>query len=137
ESYADRLRGFREAAAALGVEDRRVPVGGRSPEKIIEELAGARATAVFLEEPADAAVVVHAARERGLVVPRDLSILALGAPTRPVRVDLDVTGFHIPRREMGRRAVELLVELLEKGGTPQELLPCTPVEGATLAPAGG
>jgi DNA-binding LacI/PurR family transcriptional regulator len=35
---------------------------------------------------------------------------------------------------MGRRAVELLTQVLEHGGTPQELLACELVEGSTLAP---
>jgi DNA-binding LacI/PurR family transcriptional regulator len=67
-------------------------------------------------------------------VPRDLSVLVLGAHTTPVRTDIDFTGFRIPRREMGRRAVELLTQVLESGGAPQEMLPCELVEGSTLAP---
>ncbi|MFF5114332.1 LacI family DNA-binding transcriptional regulator [Streptosporangium sp. NPDC000509] len=135
ESPADRMRGFREAVAAVGAEGVHVPVVGRTPEEMLDELSAAGVTAVFAEEPADAVAIMHAAGERGLEIPVDLSFIALGAPTRPVRVDVDLTGFRIPRREMGRRAVELLARLLERGGgTPQELLPCELVEGSTLAP---
>ncbi|MGV9779018.1 LacI family DNA-binding transcriptional regulator [Streptosporangium sp. NPDC003464] len=134
ESSADRLRGFRGAVAAAGVDGIRVPTADRTPDGLLDELAGAGATAAFVEEWADGLAVARAARERGVAVPGELSLLALGAPTRPAR--LDFTGFRIPRREMGRRAVELLAEVLESGGTPQELLPCELVDGATLAPAG-
>ncbi|WP_239514315.1 LacI family DNA-binding transcriptional regulator [Streptosporangium sp. 'caverna'] len=135
ESPADRMRGFREAVAAVGADGLHVPVAGRTPDDLLDELAAERVTAAFVEEPADAVAIVHAARERGLMIPEDLSILGLGAPTRPVHVDIDFTGFRIPRREMGRRAVELLMEVLEGGGeTPQELLPCELVDGSTLAP---
>ncbi|MEV4749231.1 LacI family DNA-binding transcriptional regulator [Streptosporangium sp. NPDC049248] len=135
ESPADRMRGFREAVAAVGADGVHVQVTGRTPGELLEELSAARVTAAFVEEPADAVAITHAVRERGLTIPGDLSILALGAPTRPVQVDVDLTGFRIPRREMGRRAVELLAELLESGGeTPQELLACELVEGSTLAP---
>lgn len=139
ESPADRMRGFREAVAAVGAEGSHVPVTGRTPEEILGELSATGVTAAFVEEPADAVAIMHAAGERGLAIPGDLSILALGAPTRPVRVDVDLTGFRIPRQEMGRRAVELLAEVLEGGEgttrTPQELLACELVEGSTLAPA--
>ncbi|MFF5213080.1 LacI family DNA-binding transcriptional regulator [Streptosporangium sp. NPDC000396] len=135
ESRADRLRGFREAAAALGVDGIHVPVAGRTPDDLLAGLAEAGTTAAFVEESADSVAIAHAARERGLVIPGDLSILALGIPAHPAH--LDFTGFRIPRREMGRRAVELLTGVLESGGTPQELLPCELVDGATLAPARG
>ncbi|WP_433236736.1 LacI family DNA-binding transcriptional regulator [Streptosporangium sp. CA-135522] len=134
ESSADRLRGFREAVAATGSGGIRTPTAGRTPDDLLDELIGAGTTAVFVEAWADGVAIVRAARRRGVTVPGDLSILALGVPTRPVRVGF--TGFRIPRREMGRRAVELLTEVLESGGTPQELLPCEPVDGVTLAPAG-
>lgn len=135
ESYADRLRGFGEAARRLGVTGVHLP----RPDDLVVDLVGdllhAGVTAVFAEELADAVAAVRAARERGLSVPRDLSVVALGAASRPVHTDIDFSGFRIPRREMGRRAVELLTGLLEHGGTPQELLACEPVEGSTLASA--
>ncbi|WP_344979557.1 substrate-binding domain-containing protein, partial [Streptosporangium fragile] len=127
ESYADRLRGFREAAAALGAH------GIHVPQADLGRLVADGVTAVFVEESADGVAIVQAAQARGLTVPGDLSVLALGALTRPVRSDIDFTGFRIPKREMGRRAVELLSALLEEGGTPQELLVCEPVDGSTLA----
>ncbi|MFJ2029097.1 LacI family DNA-binding transcriptional regulator [Streptosporangium sp. NPDC087985] len=136
ESRADRLRGFREAVDPVGVDGIHLPVTGRTPDDLLGDLTGAGVTAVFVEEWADGVAIARAAGERGVTVPGDLSILALGTPTRPVRDDIDFTGFRIPRREMGRRAVELLTGVLENGGAPQELLPCELVDGATLAPAG-
>jgi DNA-binding LacI/PurR family transcriptional regulator len=91
-----------------------------------------------MEEYADGVAIAAVARERGLDVPRDLSIVALGDPTRPAPTDVDFTMFRIPRRQMGWQAVEMLTGLLE--GTPdaerpiQVLLPCEQVEGTTLAP---
>ncbi|MEV0385688.1 LacI family DNA-binding transcriptional regulator [Nonomuraea sp. NPDC050643] len=126
ESYADRLRGFTEGVAAAGVEGVHLTSA--------DGLFGSGATVVFAEELADGAAIAEVARTRGLDVPRDLSIVALGAPTRPVSTDIDFAGFRIPRREMGHRAVELLTQVLERGGTPQELLACELVEGSTLAP---
>ncbi len=126
ESLADRLRGFTEGVAATGAEGVRLPSA--------DGLFDSGATAVLTEELADGVAIVQAARERGLAVPDELSVLVLGANTTPVHTDIDFTGFHIPRREMGRRAVELLTQVLESGGAPRELLPCELIEGSTLAP---
>ncbi|MEU0883773.1 LacI family DNA-binding transcriptional regulator [Lentzea sp. NPDC005914] len=126
ESSADRLRGFREAVAAHGVDGIHVPFTG------LDQLLDAGVTAVLTEEVSDGAALVLAARERGLSVPGDLSVLMLGAATRPAPDDVDLTGFGIPRREMGRRAVQALTEVLENGTTPQELLACEFVAGSTL-----
>jgi DNA-binding LacI/PurR family transcriptional regulator len=124
ESSADRLRGFREAVAAHGVEGTHVPFAG------LDQLKGF--TAVLAEEVSDGAALVLAARERGLSVPGDLSVMTLGAATRPAPEEIGLTGFTIPRREMGRRAVQALTEVLESAATPQELLPCEFVAGSTL-----
>lgn len=126
ESSADRLRGFEQAVAAHGVE------GTHLPFAELEKVLTSGVTAVLAEEVSDGAALVLAARERGLSVPGDLSVLMLGAATRPAPEDVPLTGFRIPRREMGRRAVQALTEVLENGSTPQELLPCEFVEGSTL-----
>ncbi|KOV75854.1 substrate-binding domain-containing protein, partial [Nocardia sp. NRRL S-836] len=127
ESSADRLLGFHEAVAARGVH------GVHRPTASLDELRDAGVTAVLTEELSDGAALVLAARERGLSVPGDLSVLMLGAATRPASDDVALTGFfRIPRREMGRRAVQALTEVLERATTPRELLPCEFVEGSTL-----
>lgn len=82
---------------------------------------------------------VPAARARGMAIPAELSVVALGHPTRlaPELASLTFTGFRIPRREMGWRAVELLAAVIDDTAneqTRQQLLPCEPVDGATLAP---
>lgn len=126
ESSADRLRGFKQAVAAHGVRGTHLPFAG------LERLRDAGITAVLSEEVSDGAALVLAARERGLSVPGDLSVLMLGAATRPAPDDVALTGFRIPRREMGRRAVQALTEVLARGTTPRELLACEFVEGTTL-----
>jgi len=135
ESHADRERGFRAAVTAAGVTGLREPVEDRSPADLLDSMLARGVTVALMEEYADGAAIAAVARERGLDVPRDLSILALGDPTRPAPTDIDFTGFRIPRREMGWQAVEVLTHVIE--GTPQveqRLLACEPVDGATLAP---
>ncbi|HEY9335442.1 MAG TPA: substrate-binding domain-containing protein, partial [Kribbella sp.] len=79
-----------------------------------------------------------AAAERGVDVPGDLSVVALGDATRAAASDLDFSGFHVPRRAMGVRAVELLEAVLSGTATEQQLLlPCELTDGITLTPPEG
>jgi DNA-binding LacI/PurR family transcriptional regulator len=130
ESSADRLRGFRQIAPRAP----HVAAAGRELSDVLDELLALEVTAAFVEDLADAAALADAARHRGLSVPGDLSVVALGDASRPVPSDADYSGFHIPRKEMGRQAVGLLESILS--GDPaetQQLLSCDLVEGSTLA----
>lgn len=132
ESSADRLRGFREAA---GRRAPHLPTTGRSPGELLDDLLERRITAAFVEERADAIALYGAAAERGVDVPGELSVIALGDSTRPVATDPDFSGFHVPRRAMGLRAVELLEAILSGATTDRQLLlPCELTDGITLSP---
>ncbi|WP_026871118.1 LacI family DNA-binding transcriptional regulator [Inquilinus limosus] len=138
ESSDDRWAGFRSAVDKAGVDWVHEPGEGRDPGEIVDGLLRAGATAALVEDQADAVVLERAARDRGVAVPDDLSLIALGNPTRPVATDIDFTCFRIPREEMGRQAVEILTLVMsgqEEGR--QRLLPCELAEGQTLGPAPG
>ncbi|NUT36924.1 MAG: LacI family DNA-binding transcriptional regulator [Hamadaea sp.] len=136
ESHADRRRGFLRAATHAGVAAGHESFGARAPGEVLDALRAAGVTAVFVEEYADAVALVLAAAERGVDIPGDLSVVTLGDPTRPAsHIDLEFTGFRIPRGDMGSQAVDVLMALLEGAETDrQRLLPCELVDGATLAP---
>ncbi|WP_307868460.1 LacI family DNA-binding transcriptional regulator [Micromonospora sp. C95] len=135
ESHTDRFAGYRASLDAAGLPARHEPTD-RSPADLLDALLDAGVTAVLAEEYADGVALATVAAERGLTVPADLSILALGDPTRPTTSDLEFTGFRIPRRDMGWQAVEVLTGLLAgvPGTVTQRLLPCQPVDGVTLRP---
>jgi DNA-binding LacI/PurR family transcriptional regulator len=136
ESSADRLLGFRQAAGARAPH---LPTADRSGSQVLDAVLEHKVTAVFVEERADAVALADAATQRGIDIPADLSVIALGDSTRPAATDIDFSGFHVPRREMGRQATELLEAVLSghaEAGT-QRLLPCVLAEGTTLtAPKG-
>lgn len=136
ESYADRMRGFTEAAEAARAARHHEQVTGRALAQVLDVLRDARITAAFVEEYADGVALAQLAGERGLAVPGELSILTLGDPTRPaLHTDVEFTGFRIPRQQMGAQAVDVLMALLEgDAGNWQRLLGCEFVAGATLAP---
>jgi DNA-binding LacI/PurR family transcriptional regulator len=131
ESSADRFRGLREVAPDAVRLDMTTDV-----DALLDQLRVARVTVVFCERAEDAWALEQAARSRGIRLPEELSLVALGDPITPLPVGRDYTGFRIPRREMGWQSVELLTEILHGPGDTrcQRLLPCVPVEGGTLAP---
>jgi len=125
-----RLEGSVRAAEAAGLEWSEVPVElvpVTSPEGC---LAGARAlldrasgvTAVFAFSDPLALAVRQAARERGLSVPGDLSIVGFD-DTAPAGEGL--TSIHQPLRDKGRIAAERLLGALSQEPPPagSELLP--------------
>lgn len=135
ESIADRWRGFGSvlgegAELALHVDAVNQPAG-----EILERIVSSGATAAFFIELADAVRVEMAARERGLSVPQDFSMVVLGSHIRAGRSPVRFTSYDIPREEMGRHATAMLVNRIETGSAGgRVLLTCPLVEGETLGP---
>lgn len=137
ESIADRWLGF-EAALGLTKTELAVHIDtvNRPAADILDAIRSSGATAAFFIELADAVRVETLARERGISIPGDCSMIVLGSHIRASRSPLRFTSYDIPREEMGRRATAMLVNRIETGGIgDQILLPCDPVEGETLGPA--
>lgn len=136
ESVVDRWRGFSDATtgnaeAVLHVDE----VGGGAAETL-DAIVESGASAVFFVELADAVRVEAAARERGLSIPDDFSVVVLGSHVRAERSHVQFTSFNIPREEMGRQATAMLVRRIEDASPVEQiLLTCEPVEGQTLGPA--
>jgi LacI family transcriptional regulator len=114
----DRLAGFRDALAAIGVtpDPRLVAEGGFTEEggydatrTLLE--TGEEFTAVFAANDLSALGVLHALAESGRRVPEDVSVvgfddLRLSAYTTP-----PLTTIRQPAAEIGQRATELLIDL--------------------------
>lgn len=147
ESTADRWTGFQRA---LG-DDLQLVMAEQdmaAPEvQLLDALLERGATAVFCVELVDALRLEAAARERGLSLPADFSLVALGSHVRVEAHPTRFASFVIPREEMGRQATAHLVRLIEQGAgeaplqvqqvqqVQQVLLPCRPIRGETLGPA--
>ncbi len=121
-----RERGYREALAAAGVpvDERLIQVGEYDPEvsvKPARELLGSphRPTAVFAANDLSAIATIEVARELGLRVPQDLSIVGFDNIPESVLCSPPLTTVDQPIRTMGQRAIEMLVRLI-RGETPQE-----------------
>lgn len=149
EPLPGRRAGFRTARDQLGLGEQNAPVVvvGSGPSDGLEPdlpdvaavIAWARAeqiTAIIAEDSAQAAELRVTAEQAGLRVPDDLSLVGLsGAPELPGVSDL--TELLIPRREMGRESVRLLLRLLSRESAPplRTTLTCGLRPGVTLGPA--
>lgn len=148
-SATDRCAGYEQAMRQAGLEPRTIrPDVGRVPGG--EEVAFTknwldapdRPTAVVVYWIASALPVLHAALAFGLSVPRDLSIVTFNSESFGSDV-LRESGLYIttmvePEFEMGRTAVRMLMEKLDKpaGSLPSKSLPFALEELGTCCPPG-
>jgi len=143
--YAPPLRtadAFREEVARHRIHGSVFPVrnsvspGAGLVDRIAEDAP--ETTAVLLMMGDAAFGIVHDLRGRGLVVPRDLSIVVIGGSAASgALVDPPLTTYETPAEEMGTRAAQALIARLEGADAEatQVLLPCRPVSGESLAHA--
>jgi DNA-binding LacI/PurR family transcriptional regulator len=140
-----RRRGYERAMAAAGLEE----FIRTAPGDLTEEggyraggelLSGPdRPTAIFAVNDMAALGVMSAAEERGLAVPRDLSVVGYdNTPLAKLR-RISLTSVDNSSHAAGRRAAELLLARLVPGSTApaDELLPpVLETRGSTTAPGG-
>jgi LacI family transcriptional regulator len=140
---AERLAGYRAALAAHGLPFDPALVARNAAEHDGGALAARalldgpeRPTALFCFSDRMAAGAVLTARRLGLSVPRDLSLVGfdneeLVAPL----VDPPLTTIQLPHAQMGRWAMEHLLEVIADGTTRPEQyrMPCPLVERASTS----
>jgi DNA-binding LacI/PurR family transcriptional regulator len=133
-SSSDREQGVRTAAAAAGLVagDLVVRAVDAEVDGLVQRWRSEGVTAIVVEETDTgslSAALLTAVRD--LRVPEELSIAVLGQP----KDHPEVSGFEVPRRELGRQAVRLLVQQITSSGSPEQLLlDCLPVPGVTIGP---
>lgn len=133
----ERLNAF--VAHRGGTEaDRLAPVLRPSFELDADWLASERdagTTALVLESQETAEAVARVVAASGLSVPGDMSAVCLDMPLEG-GVSSDWSHITVPRRDMGARAVHLLLGLLSGELAPErhEVLACPPASSRTLAP---
>ncbi|MFI6987419.1 LacI family DNA-binding transcriptional regulator [Nonomuraea wenchangensis] len=137
EPSADRDAGFLAAQSRHGLDTDGLVLSVRKEEgpsaEEVRRLLAAGATAFIAHESVVALRLLDLLTGMGVDVPGECSVAALSdAPDAVPGPEL--TCFRIPRREMGMRAVELLVQQLESEEEvePRAVeLPCTFVAGQT------
>lgn len=135
ESALDRVSGYRDAMKDAGLRPMLFSSTAFSPEEAVGLIVDNAATAAVLGPDYPSGDIRTVAAGRGIEVPRDLSLAILGQPTTALTDEQLWTGFRIPREEMGLEALLLLAGQIEGRDDLelQQLLPCTFVEGETVA----
>ncbi|TWD81954.1 DNA-binding LacI/PurR family transcriptional regulator [Kribbella amoyensis] len=138
----DREAGFRQGLDEAGIAAADVPfiaIDEESPLTAVRlrEWLAAGITAVVVEPSHDDSVIAaveRAATELGLSIPADLSVAVLGDPLLRDATVRDWSRFALPREEMGREAVRLLLQLFDDTATERQLyLDCTQIPGDSVA----
>ncbi|WBQ06847.1 LacI family DNA-binding transcriptional regulator [Kribbella sp. CA-293567] len=133
-SSSDREQGVRQAVAAAELPSQRLVVRAADAEVpgLVDRWRREGVTAIVAEETDTGSLsAALLAAVEGVEVPAELSIAVLGQP----KDHPEVSGFEVPRRDLGRHAVRLLVEQITSSANavvPQVLLECRPVEGSTI-----
>ncbi|CAN5509903.1 LacI family DNA-binding transcriptional regulator [soil metagenome] len=92
------------------------------------------ATAIVAEPLVDIEALSEELDRLGLAVPSDVSVAVLGDPISATRSPKYWSGYRLPRQEMGRKAVEMLLEMLDAPGAeaPRVVIACSTQEGRTV-----
>jgi LacI family transcriptional regulator len=140
-SSHERRSGFEEALneAGLTLTKAYVAEGAYTFESGIErgrELLQLeqRPTAIFAANDEMAAGVLQAARQLGLSIPEDLSVVGFDDFQIASRIWPALTTIRTPTREIGRLAVERLLGLEDEERDPKGRLPALVVRDSTAAP---
>jgi DNA-binding LacI/PurR family transcriptional regulator len=135
EPYADRRTGYAEAVTRLGLTD--TSPGHRGTPDIdegwLDEVVSGAATAIVVESVRLAEALRERLASRGRRIPDDISVAVLeGAPADAAG---QWTSLEIPRKEIGRIAVDRLHAMLDDPGKRAEslLVPCPLIAGTTIA----
>lgn len=126
-----RLAGYRQAMeeAGIPIQEDWVQVCSNSSEERSEELAEHLAKHLFYQNPRVTAVVAFndstamavykAAKECGLEIPNQLSVIGFDDTQVAPYMSPPLTSIWQPSYEKGDRATRLLIDCLEKGEKPQ------------------
>src|SRR4051812_17056312 len=134
----DRLQGWRAPLQEAGLDDSCIEVGDFSPRQGAEAMRrlldrGVHLDGVFVANDQMAVGALAVLRERGISVPRDLSIVGFDADSFSETSDPPLTTVEQPSRELGAKMAAVLVDLLE--GRPVERVTIMPtrllVRGST------
>jgi len=125
----ERLAGIRETLGEAGLEltsghlltEWLPPDGWQATRHIIDEWGGGDAIITLNDRLAFGAY--QALQEAGLSVPTDASLVSFDDSPLADWLRPGLTTFAIPHHDLGRRAVELMVEMISTDGEPSVALP--------------
>jgi LacI family transcriptional regulator len=138
----ERLRGFQAALEAKGLDASLVFEGSfteesgyRAARNLLE--GSPRPTAIFGSNDSMAIGAMQAVQEAGLSIPDDIAVV--GFDNIPVAryVNPPLTSVHVSISDMGSRAVQMLLNAMEKNNTHERIQEVLPTTLAIRASSGG
>lgn len=134
ESSIDRISGYRSAMSAADLRPILLESNTFTPDEVVNLVRDNGYTALITDSVTPTAAIGAAAEAGGLRIPEDLSIAVIGDPLIPFAEDDRWSGFRIPREEMGRAALSILLDVIANTDAPRSrVIACTPVPGRTVA----
>jgi len=124
----DRVKGVRIAMAEAGLPEQNllltetqygIETGGAAFRKLM--MSAPAPTVVFCGNDVLAIGALRAAREMGLNVPQDVSVTGFDDIELAVLAEPALTTVHVPHREMGRRAADMLVQAVRNEAVPENI----------------
>lgn len=128
DSNRERFRGFRQALREAGLPlrpewvvagDGRVAGGEAAMRRLLEQRP--RPTAVFCYNDLTAIGALKAALRAGLRIPEELSIIGFDGLEEGTYVSPMLTTVAQPRRQLGRLAAEMMLEILNGQPSPKHI----------------
>lgn len=137
-----RIQGIRDAMAQAGLDPDSLslietPYGIQTGEIAFKEVMSLapQTTAVMCVNDVLAVGALRAARDMKLKVPNDISITGFDDIEIAMLTDPALATVHVPHREMGRRAADMLIQVLRDGLTrPSVELPTQIIRRESLGP---
>jgi LacI family transcriptional regulator len=144
-SCLERARGFSETIAAAGASEvvlrstgpMGTPEEGRRLMNLLLDSKRALPTGIFAHHDLMAFGALTAAEERGLLCPRDLSMIGYNDLPHVERVVPPLTSVRLPREELGRLTAEVMLQMLSSPDRPpasRKLAPTLVVRQSTGPP---
>ncbi len=129
----DREQGYRQALEKAGLEyeedlvyrsDFTYDSGRRAADRLLAE-TGESIDGVFAVDDILAMAVMRSARDRGFSIPGDIGVAGFNDAPLASLVEPALTTVEIPIVDMGRKAAEMLLEIIEEGAEPgdEHILP--------------
>lgn len=134
-SGLERLDGMRDAMAEFGIHGDVLFQDAPTHRDDLARCIATGSTAIVVEPLVDIEELVAFLERQSLSIPTDISVALLGDPLRPSRDPRFWSGYRLPRQEMGRTAVEMLLQMLDSphGGVRQKVVRCLPEEGRSVS----
>lgn len=123
----DRLNGWRAGLQAAGLtphflqgeEDNPTALGGyKATSRLLEK--GIRFTCLLAYDDSMAAGAIRAFREKGIEVPKNVSVIGFNDSYMARFAIPKLTTMHYPVEQMAQRAAGLAIEFIQNSGTPGE-----------------